>query len=356
MGELLRTSLYDEHKKLNARNVSFCGWEMPVQYESIIKEHDACRNSAALFDISHMGEFFFKGDIKTSGANEAVTQDLVKLPVGKCKYGFLLNENGGIIDDFIIYKLSEDKLMFVVNASRREIDFKSIKSRLKSGSFEDKSFEISKIDIQGPNSKKILQKFVSDNLDEFKYFGFKESSFDGFDCLVSRTGYTGELGFELYMANDKAKEVWKKLLDAGAKPAGLGARDLLRLEMGYSLYGNELNEETTPLEANLSMFVKFDTDFVGKTALLKQKEEGLKRVILPFKTNSRRAPKHGNDIIQNEKIVGKVTSGAYSPSLGYGIGLGLFEIEKFDKNQKFEVRDTRGSLEVELDLLPFLKR
>jgi aminomethyltransferase len=356
MSELLRTSLYDEHKKLNARNVSFCGWEMPVQYESIIKEHDACRNNAALFDISHMGEFFFSGDIATSGVNESVTQDLVKLPVGKCKYGFLLNENGGIIDDLIIYKLSKDRLMFVVNAARREIDFKTIKSRLKSGDFEDKSFEISKIDIQGPNSKNILQKFVSDDLNEFKYFGFKESLFDGFDSLVSRTGYTGELGFELYMANDKAKIVWEKLLDAGALPAGLGARDLLRLEMGYSLYGNELNEQTTPLEANLSMFVKFDTNFVGKDMLIKQKEEGVKKIVLPFKTNSRRAPKHGNDIIQNGKVIGEVTSGAYSPSLGYGIGLGFFDTKKFDKSQKFEVKDTRGSIEVELDTLPFLKK
>jgi len=341
MGELLRTSLYDEHKKLNARNVSFCGWEMPVQYESIIKEHDACRNNAALFDISHMGEFFFSGDITTSGVNESVTQDLLKLPVGKCKYGFLLNENGGVIDDLIIYKLGEDRLMFVVNAARREIDFKTIKSRLKSGDFKDKSFEISKID-----SKNILQKFVSDDLDEFKYFGFKESLFDGFDCLVSRTGYTGELGFELYMANDKAKIVWEKL--AGAVPAGLGARDLLRLEMGYSLYGNELNEQTTPLEANLSMFVKFDTNFVGKDSLIKQKEEGMKKIVLPFRTNSRRAPKG--------KVIGEVTSGAYSPSLGYGIGLGFFDTKKFDKSQKFEVKDTRGSIEVELDTLAFLKK
>ncbi len=356
MGKLLQTSLHNEHKKLNARNVNFCGWMMPVQYESIIKEHNACRDDAALFDISHMGEFFFKGNIKTSKINESVTQDLVKLPVGKCKYGFLLNEKGGIIDDLIIYKLGEDKLMFVVNAARREIDFKTIKSKLKSGSFEDKSFEISKIDVQGPNSKKILQKFVIDNLDEFKYFAFKESKFNDFDCIISRTGYTGELGFELYMANDKAKMVWGKLLNAGAVPAGLGARDILRLEMGYSLYGNELNEDITPLEANLSMFIKFDTDFVGKDALLKQKEEGLNRIILPFKTDSRRAPKHGNDIMQNKKIVGKVTSGAYSPSLGYGIGLGFFDSEKFDKNQKFEVIDARGSIKVELDSLPFLKR
>jgi aminomethyltransferase len=356
MSDLQRTSLYDIHKELNARNVSFCGWEMPVQYESIIKEHDACRNDAALFDISHMGEFFFKGDIKNSGVNESVTHDLIKLPVGKCKYGFLLNEKGGIIDDLIIYKLGEDELMFVVNAARSDIDYETIKSRIKEGSFVNRSDEISKIDIQGPNSKEMLREFVGVDLDELGYFSFEQSSFDDFECLVSRTGYTGELGYELYMSNDKAKIVWKKLMDKGATPAGLGARDLLRLEMGYSLYGNELNEDITPLEANLSMFVKFDTDFVGKDALLKQKEEGVKRLILPFKSKNRRAPKHGDKVYQDDKLIGEVTSGAYSPSLGYGIGLGLFDLEVFDKDKEYEVRDKRGSLKVENDTLPFLKR
>ena len=356
MSELFRTSLYDLHKELNARNVSFCGWEMPVQYESIIKEHDACRNSAALFDISHMGEFFFKGDIKNSGVNESVTHDLVKLPVGKCKYGFLLNERGGIIDDLIIYKLGEDELMFVVNAARTDIDYKTIKNRLSSGEFINRSKEISKIDIQGPKSKEMLREFVEVDLDELKYFSFEQSKFDGFSCLVSRTGYTGELGYELYMSNDKAKEVWKKLMAKGATPAGLGARDLLRLEMGYSLYGNELNEDTTPLEANLSMFVKFDTDFVGKEALLKQKEEGIKRLILPFRSLNRRAPKHGDKIYQDDKLIGEVTSGAYSPSLGYGIALGMFELDKYDENKEFETRNERGSLKVQKDTLPFLKR
>jgi len=356
MSNLQRTSLYELHKELNARNVSFCGWEMPVQYESIIKEHNACRNNAALFDISHMGEFFFKGDIKKSGVNESVTHDLLKLPVGKCKYGFLLNEKGGIIDDLIIYKLADDELMFVVNAARTDIDYKTIKNRINEGEFLNKSKEISKIDIQGPNSKELLKEFIEADIENLKYFSFIQSKFEDFNSIVSRTGYTGELGYELYVSNDKALILWQKLMAKGATPAGLGARDLLRLEMGYSLYGNELNEDITPLEANLSMFVKFDTDFIGKDALLKQKEEGVKRLILPFKSKNRRAPKHGDKIYQNDKIVGEVTSGAYSPSLGYGIGLGLFELENFDKEKEYEIRNKRGSLKVENDTLPFLKK
>ncbi|NPA74151.1 MAG: glycine cleavage system aminomethyltransferase GcvT [Epsilonproteobacteria bacterium] len=356
MQNLYKTSLKNEHEKLKAKSVSFCGWDMPLQYESIIKEHDACRNDAALFDISHMGELFFKGDIEKSGVDKSVTQDLIKLPVGRCKYGFLLNEKGGIIDDLIIYKIAEDELMFVVNAARREIDYKTIKSRIKSGELTDRTFEISKIDIQGPRSKEILQKFVDIDLDELKYFSFKYGNFEDDKILISRTGYTGELGYELYMDNDLAPKVWEKLLQSGATPAGLGARDLLRLEMGYSLYGNELNEDITPLEANLGMFIKFDTDFVGKDVLKKQKDEGVKRLILPFKTSSRRAPRHGDGIFQGDKKVGVVTSGAYSPSLGYGIGLGLFDLNEFDKEKEIEVRDKRGSIKIELDKLPFIKK
>jgi len=356
MEELFETSLKGEHAKLGAKSVSFCGWDMPLQYESIIKEHDACREDAALFDISHMGELFFKGDIEKSGVDKSVTQNLIKLPVGRCKYGFLLNEKGGIIDDLIIYKIAEDELMFVVNAARREIDYKTIKSRIKSGELTDRTFEISKIDIQGPRSKEILQKFVDIELDELKYFGFKYGNLEGKKALISRTGYTGELGYELYMDNDQAPKVWEKLLQSGATPAGLGARDLLRLEMGYSLYGNELNEDITPLEANLGMFINFDTDFVGKEALEKQKKEGVKRLILPFKTLSRRAPRHNDEVYQDEKKVGIVTSGAYSPTLGCGIGLALFDILKFDKEKAFEARDKRGSIELKLAKLPFIKK
>jgi aminomethyltransferase len=318
--KLQRTVLFEKHQGLNARNVGFGGWEMPVQYEGVIKEHEACRNGAALFDISHMGEFFYEGDIANSGINNATTTDFVKLPIGKCKYGFLLNEKGGVIDDLIVYKIDDTHLMFVVNAARIDVDFKQIKSHIKSGSFENRSNETAKIDIQGPKSKEILAQLATFDLDELKFFGFKQSTLLGAQAIISRTGYTGELGYELYVGNATAPLLWDKLIELGAVPAGLGARDVLRLEKGYSLYGHELDENTTPAEAGIDMFVQYKShDFTGKEALLKQKEEGISKVIIPFTTNSKRTPRHGFDIYQNDKKIGVVTSGTYAPSVGSGI-------------------------------------
>ena len=248
MDELLKTPLFNEQMKLASKNVSFCGWDMPMQFDGIIKEHGYCRQGVALFDTSHMGEFFFKGDIKTSGINEATTINLEALKVGKCKYGFLLNDDAGVIDDLIIYKLSEDSLMIVVNASRRQIDFDTISSRIKNASLEDKSLEYAKLDVQGPDSKKALEKYFDINLDDLKFFSFVQTKLFGKDCLLSRTGYTGELGYELYIDSTTSVELWQKLLEDGVKPAGLGARDILRLEMGYSLYGNDLDESISRSE------------------------------------------------------------------------------------------------------------
>ncbi|MBL0687606.1 MAG: glycine cleavage system aminomethyltransferase GcvT [Sulfurospirillum sp.] len=309
MSKLKRTTLFEEHEKLGAKNIGFCGWEMPIQYEGILKEHEACRNSVAIFDTSHMGEFFFNGDLLSSGINKTTTVDVLKLPIGKCKYGFLLNENGGVIDDLIIYKLNDNSLMFVVNSSRIDIDFNTINNQLKSGTFTDKSNETSKIDIQGPNAKVILKEFVPFNLDELGFFNFKESEIMGSSAIVSRTGYTGELGYELYINNETAPKLWRKLIECKAVPAGLGARDVLRLEMGYSLYGQELNENTTPIEAGVGFFVKYDKEFTGKEALLRQKKEGTLRESISFKTDSKRAPRNGMEIWQNDKRVGVVTSG-----------------------------------------------
>jgi len=356
MEELKRTVLFSKHNELNARNVGFCGWEMPVQYSGVIKEHDACRNGAALFDISHMGEFFYEGDIANSGINSATTTDFVKLPVGKCKYGFLLNEKGGVIDDLIVYKIDDTHLMFVVNAARIDVDFEQIKSHIKSGIFENKSDVTSKIDIQGPKSKEILQQITSFDLGELKYFGFKETTLLGSKAIVSRTGYTGELGYELYVSNDIAPILWDKLIELGALPAGLGARDVLRLEKGYSLYGHELDEETTPAEAGIDMFVQYEShDFTGKEALLKQKEEGISKKIIPFVTNSKRTPRNGFEIHQNGKKIGVVTSGTYSPSVGTGIGLGFIDTKLYDKEADLELNTGRGTMPIYRSKLPFLK-
>ena len=356
MEELKRTVLFNKHNELNARNVGFCGWEMPVQYSGVIKEHDACRNGAALFDISHMGEFFYEGDIANSGINSATTTDFVKLAVGKCKYGFLLNKNGGVIDDLIVYKIDNTHLMFVVNAARIDVDFEQIKSHIKSGIFENRSDVTSKIDIQGPKSKEILQQITSFDLGELKYFGFKETTLLGSKAIVSRTGYTGELGYELYISNDIAPVLWDKLIELGALPAGLGARDVLRLEKGYSLYGHELDEETTPAEAGIDMFVQYGShDFTGKEALLKQKEEGISKKIIPFVTNSKRTPRNGFEIHQNGKKIGVVTSGTYSPSVGTGIGLGFVDTKLYDKEADLELNTGRGTMPIYRSKLPFLK-
>jgi len=356
MEEIKRTSLFEKHKALNAKTIDFGGWDMPVQYEGILKEHEACRNHAAIFDISHMGEFFFEGSIPFSGVNNTVTIDLLKLPVGKCKYGFLLNENGGVIDDLIVYKVAEDRLMFVVNASRIDDDFEAINSQLENGTFVNASDETSKIDVQGPKSKELLQELVPFDLDELSFFGFRETKILGSFAIVSRTGYTGELGYELYIDNDVALKIWDSLIEKGAVPAGLGARDVLRLEMGYSLYGHELDENTTPLEASLGFFVKYDKHFTGKEALLKQKEEGVPRKVIPFTTNSKRAPRNGFEIYQKDVKIGVVTSGTFSPSVSSGIGLGSVDAKLFNKDEPLELNTGRGNIPIFLAKLPFYKK
>ncbi len=356
MSELKRTALFDRHEKLGAKNIGFCGWEMPVQYEGILKEHEACRNGAAIFDTSHMGEFFFEGNLLFSGINDTTTVDVLQLPIGKCKYGFLLNKNGGVIDDLIIYKVGEERLMFVVNASRIDIDFKTINDQLHNGIFTDASDQTSKLDIQGPKAKEFLQEFVPFDLNELGFFSFAESEIMGSFALVSRTGYTGELGYELYVDNKIAPQLWDKLIERGAVPAGLGARDVLRLEMGYSLYGQELDEKTTPIEASVGFFVKYDKHFTGKDALLKQKKEGAPRKSISFKTNSKRAPRHGMEIWQNNQKIGVVTSGTFSPCISSGIGIGSVDAKLYNKDESLELKNTRGSIPIYLEKLPFYKK
>ncbi len=356
MQNLKQTSLYEKHKELGAKNIGFCGWEMPLQYDGILKEHSACRNSAAIFDTSHMGEFFFEGNLLFSGVNEATTIDVIKLPVGKCKYGFILNQSGGVIDDLIIYKVSPERLMFVVNASRIDADFKAIQNCLESGVFTNSSEQTSKIDIQGPKSKEILQNILKFNLDELEFFSFCESTIMNTFALISRTGYTGELGYELYLDNEIAPKVWDKLISLGATPAGLGARDVLRLEMGYSLYGNELNEEITPLDAGVGFFINYDKHFVGKEALVKQKEQGPKYNTVAFTTNSKRAPREDMEVIQNSQVIGRVTSGTFSPSVGMGIGLARVENSLFDKDAPISLKTNRGEISITLTKLPFYRK
>lgn len=356
MEQLLKTPLYDRQQELNTKNVSFCGWDMPIQFDGILAEHAHCRNDVALFDTSHMGEFFFKGDIKTSGINEATSVNIEALNVGKCKYGFLLNEQGGVIDDLIIYRLSDDELMIVVNAATRENDLNILNSRINNASLEDKSKEYAKLDVQGPRAKEVLEKYFGDALDALGFFSFTQTEVFGSACLLSRTGYTGELGYELYVDAETSVKLWDALIADGVHPAALGARDILRLEMGYSLYGNDLSETITPLEANLGKFVNLKRNYVGKEALAKQKEAGLSRLLLPFKTTTRRSARKDFEVYQNDKKVGFVTSGAFSPILNVGVGLAMIDTNGFDTTQSIELRDKRSSIEANITTLPFITK
>ena len=238
----------------------FGGWNMPIQYEGILAEHRWCREKAALFDICHMGEFLYQGDIVGGGLEDVFTFSVTSIPVGRSRYGFLLNEQGGVIDDLIVFRLAEDEVMIVVNAATAGNDFAVIHSRLKAGAqFTDISDATGKLDLQGPLSRDVMADLLGRNIATIPYFKFITMDILGSEAIVSRTGYTGELGYEIFLPAEKAVELWDFLLeDPRVKPAGLGARDLLRLEVGYSLYGSDLDEATTPLEAGLEGFVNFD--------------------------------------------------------------------------------------------------
>ncbi|MDK9717421.1 MAG: glycine cleavage system aminomethyltransferase GcvT [Trichlorobacter sp.] len=351
---LFATPLNIQHRALGALMAPFGGWDMPIQYEGIIAEHRWCREQAALFDICHMGEFQFKGDIVAAGLEDLFTFSITAIPVGRSKYGFLLNEQGGIIDDLIVFRMAEDEVMIVVNAATAPNDCKVIQSRLKGGQFTDITAATAKLDLQGPKSREVLVDLLGGWVAEIPYFKFVQQTVLGVPAIVSRTGYTGELGYEIFLPADKVGELWEKLLaDERVKPAGLGARDVLRLEVGYSLYGSDIDEATTPLEADLAAFVKLDKQFVGKEALLKQQEQPLKRVKVAFKVTSRRTPRHGFGIFDGEKQIGEVTSGVFSPMLGCGIGLGYVEPGYAPLGTSLTIKQDRAAMEAEVCTVPF---
>ena len=358
MERLNRTKLFQEHESLKALLAPFGGWEMPIQYPTgIIAEHRWCREQAALFDICHMGEFLYEGDLEAGGLEGVFTFSVKSIPVGRSRYGFLLNENGGVIDDLIVFRLAEEKAMVVVNAATIANDFAVINSRLTGkATFTDISDATAKLDLQGPQARAVLTKFFGDDLGALPYFTFTETTHLGVKAIVSRTGYTGELGYEIFLPTEKVQELWNLFLsDERVKPAGLGARDLLRLEVGYSLYGSDIDEVTTPLEAGLSSFVNFNKEFVGKKALLKQREEGLKRIKVAFKVASRRSPRHHYDICFEGENLGTVTSGAFSPMLGCGIGLGFVSPEVAAIGTPLTIQHEKVSMEATICDLPFYR-
>jgi len=326
-----RTAFFPIHQRLGAKIVPFAGYEMPVQYAGIIEEHKAVRNHVGMFDVSHMGEFEISGKDACALVQQVTTNDASKLTAGKIQYSAMCYPDGGIIDDLLVYNLG-DRFMLVVNASNISKDFEWIRSQIGTLDVQlvDKSDSISLLAVQGPQSLATLQKISSVDLSSLVYYSFTRGKIAGIEMIISRTGYTGELGFELYFDSSAAtaETVWNAIMEAGKefsiKPIGLGARDTLRLEMGFCLYGNDIDQTTNPLEAGLGWITKFDKgNFSGKDAILKTKKDGLKRKLVGFVMEEERAfPRHGYEIHDNLAPVGTVTSGTVSPILEKGIGMG----------------------------------
>ena len=323
------TPLADEHVALGAKMVGFGGWYMPLQYESILVEWEHNRKAVSIFDCSHMGEFIIKGDAVESGLDKIVIQTITDMPLNTCRYGAMLNEEGGIIDDLIVYRKEPQEWMIVVNAANIEKNAQHFRSRLNSSaSFEDVSFKIAKLDLQGPQSRDVL-KALAPGIEKLAYYTFGQFQINGISCLISRTGYTGELGYEIYCPWEKCKEIWKTFLaHATVKPTGLGVRDVLRVEMCYSLYGHELDETISPLEAGLNKFIDEKKDFIGARALAVKPNT---RSIGYFVSTSRKSPRAGNKIFDAEgQEIGLVTSGTFSPGLNVGVGIGF--MSRLDKD------------------------
>lgn len=347
MASLLRTPLYELHLQSSARMVPFAGYEMPVQYAGVLEEAKCVRSAAGLFDVSHMGQFRVSGADAAEKVNALVTNDFSKTVLGQAQYSLLLNESGFVIDDLVLYRRSADEVFICVNASNREADFRWMKERLTGVEFEDLSDALSLLAVQGPAAESLIASCtptgVAKNL---KYYHAVDTQIFGFPCYLSRTGYTGEDGFEIYIENSFAKTLWNRLLEKGQPeglaPIGLGARDTLRLEMGYPLHGHEISTEIHPFEAGLSWVVKMKkTAFVGKPALEKFVESGSKRQLKAFAVEDRRMARQGAKIFTpQKKLVGSITSGAFSPHLHHPIAMGFVDHSvKEEKDFLLEVRD-----------------
>lgn len=357
------TALSHVHESLGAKMVSFAGYNMPVQYEGVNAEHEIVRTGVGVFDVSHMGEFFLKGENALALIQKVTSNDASKLVDGKAQYSCLPNEEGGIVDDLIIYKIEDNHYMIVVNASNIEKDWNWISKHNDLGvEMQDLSDSYSLLAIQGPKAAEAMQSLTSIDLINMPYYTFQIGEFAGVkNVTVSATGYTGSGGFEIYFKNEDAETIWNKVFEAGTsfgiKPIGLAARDTLRLEMGFCLYGNDINDTTSPLEAGLGWITKFDKEFTNSENLKKQKEAGVSRKLVAFELTERGIPRHDYEIADAKgNIVGIVTSGTMSPSLGKAIGLGYVPTDLSAVDSEIFIRIRNKDIAAKVVKLPFYKK
>ena len=357
-----KTALYNKHVSLGAKMVPFAGFEMPVQYSGVTEEHFAVREKVGIFDVSHMGQFFVEGDSAKDLLQYVTTNNLDTLENGKAQYNCLPNGNGGIVDDLIIYKMADGKYFVVVNASNIDKDWNHLqKYNEKFGAkLTNVSDQMSLIAIQGPKATETLQKLTDTNLSEIPYYHFTEGTVAGVaDVIISNTGYTGSGGFEIYFKNDDAVKLWDALTDAGQEfgliPCGLASRDTLRLEKGFCLYGNDIDDTTSPMEAGLGWITKFDKDFVDKETFAKQKEEGVTRKLVGFEMQERAIPRHDYPVVDTDgNVIGKVTSGTMSPMRNVGIGLAYVAKPHFKVGSDIFIQIRNKSVPAKVVKTPFV--
>ncbi|HAA16722.1 MAG TPA: glycine cleavage system aminomethyltransferase GcvT [Cytophagales bacterium] len=360
--ELKKTALTHVHEGLGAKMVEFAGYLMPVRYTSDIEEHKTVREGVGVFDVSHMGEFFVRGPQALALIQKVTSNDAAKLVDGQAQYSCLPNDKGGIVDDLIVYRISEEEYMLVVNASNIEKDWNWISQHNTMGAeMENASDQYSLFAVQGPKAMEALASLTDVDLPNLKFYTFTKGTFAGLpDVIVSATGYTGAGGVELYVPNEHAEGVWNKLFEAGAaqgiKPIGLAARDTLRLEMGYCLYGNDIDDTTSPLEAGLGWITKFSKEFVNHEALAEQKAAGITKKLVGFILEDKGVPRAGYEILDAEgNPIGKVTSGTMSPMMGIGVGLGYVAKSHSKPGTEIKIAVRNRQLKAKVEKLPLYK-
>jgi len=359
MDNLKSTALTEVHRKLGAKMVPFAGYEMPLQYTGLLDEHHAVRNNSGMFDVSHMGEFLVEGNAALDFLQKVTSNDVSKLSPGKIQYSCFPNADEGIVDDLLIYCLDVNSYMLVVNASNIDKDWNWLQGYVSEFDvhMENNSDSISLLAVQGPKVAKLLQSLTEVALGDMTYYTFQKAPFAGVkDVIISATGYTGAGGFELYLPNESAEIVWNAIYALDIPPAGLAARDTLRLEKGFCLYGNDINDTTNPLEAGLGWITKFTKEFVQSESLLIQKEEGLKRRLVGFGMIDRGIPRQHYAILdKDDRVIGEVTSGTQSPTLGRAIGMGYVELDHRKAGTEIFIQVRGKSLKAVVEKIPFVQ-